>query len=563
MEKSKNRRRSRIVPAVGVILAAVLAGPGVAMADPASTAPLRKAEGSPTPPLDVLEASGAVVGDITILNGSIFDLENPEEDKLLYRFANKTHITTRPHVIEQQLLFASGEPLSAQRVQESERILRGNRYLQNARITAIPQQDGVVDIEVATTDTWTLMPKLSFSHSGGESKSRFGVKEGNLLGSGISLEALFKSDVDRDTKVLKVVDEHIGHSWYGVKMIYEDSSDGFTRNFDIGKPFYAMDSTRANGLSLYDNDRVDSLYDHGKIGSQYRQESRTQELSFGWSKGLQNGWAKRFTAGFGVDEHRFSAVADGRHPATVIPADRDFTYPFFAFEMVQDKFEKVRNHDQIARVEDRFTGTAFNLKLGLASTGLGSDRDALLISAAARTSFYRSKTSSLVVASEFSGRQEAAGIANALLNFNAKYYKRHSEKRLLVAQISGTFGHELDLDQVPYLGGDNGLRGYPLRYQTGDKMVLLTLEQRFFTDWYPFRLFPVGAAVFLDAGKVWGEHPLDVENDGLLRDIGVGLRIGNPRSGRGGVVHVDVAYPLDGPSDLDKVQFLVELKQGF
>ena len=49
--------------------------------------------------------------------------------------------------------------------------------------------------------------------------------------------------------------------------------------------------------------------------------------------------------------------------------------------MVQDKYEKVRNHDQIARVEDRFTGTAFNFKLGMASTGLGSDRDALLIAA--------------------------------------------------------------------------------------------------------------------------------------------------------------------------------------
>jgi hemolysin activation/secretion protein len=256
-------------------------------------------------------------------------------------------------------------------------------------------------------------------------------------------------------------------------------------------------------------------------------------------------------------------VPGGIYPTTVLPEDRKLAYPFFAIELVQDKFEKVKNQDQIARVEDRFTGTAFNFRIGLASSGLGSDRDALLINAGAQTSFYRSRSSSLMFETQFAGRQEATGLKNASLNLDLKYYKRHSEKRLFYAALSGTLGHELDMDQVPYLGGDNGLRGYPLRYQTGEKMALLTLEQRFFTDWYPFRLFPVGAAIFFDAGKVWGENPLGVANDGVLRDVGVGLRLGNPRSGHGNVVHIDVAYPLDGPRDLSNVQFIVEAKQSF
>ena len=497
------------------------------------------------------------------MNGSIFDLENPEEDNFLYRFANKTHITTRPEVIEQQLLFEPGETFSVQRLQESERILRENRYIQAARITAIPQDDGEVDIEVATRDTWTLLPKFSFSHSGGESNSRVGLKEGNLLGSGISLEALYESDVDRDTQVLKILDSHIGDSWYGIQAIYENSSDGYTHDFQIGKPFYSLDSTRANGFSYYDNDRVDSLYDHGEIGAQYRQQSNVQEVLYGWSNGLQNGWARRFTTGFALDEHRFSAVPDGDYPLTVLPGDRKLAYPFFAIELVQDKYEKVRNQDQIARVEDRFTGTAFNFRIGLASAGFGSDRDALLLDAGAHTSFFRSRSSSLDFATRFSGRQEATGLKNAALDVDLRYYKRHSEKRLWYAALTGTLGHELDLDQVPYLGGDNGLRGYPLRYQSGEKLALFTLEQRFFTDWYPFRLFPVGAAIFFDAGRVWGDSPLGIANDGLLRDVGVGLRLGNPRSGHGNVVHIDVAYPLDGPSDLSNLQFIVEAKQSF
>jgi len=513
--------------------------------------------------LEELEMAGAVVGSITIQNGSIFNLADPDEDKFLYRFANKAHMTTRPRVIEQQLLFASGDLLSAQQLEESERILRSNSYIHAAKITAIPQDSGVVDIEVATSDTWTLLPKLSFSHAGGVTKSRVGLKEANLLGRGIALEAVYESDVDRDTKVLKFVDTHIGDSWYGIKAIYENSSDGLTRDFSVGKPFYSLNTTRANDVSFYDNDRVDSIYVRGKIASQYRQESQTHELLFGWSQGLKDGWAKRFTAGIGYDEHRFSTAPDGQYPATVMPADRKLAYPFFGMEFVEDKFETVKNYDHIGRVEDRFAGTAFSFKVGLARASLGSDRDALLFSAGARTSFASDNGGSLVLLSELSGRQESSGLKNAALGFGARYYKRQSQKFMLFAQLSGTLGYELDLDRVPYLGGDNGLRGYPLRYQTGETHALFTLEQRYFTDWYPFHLFPVATAVFFDAGQVWGKSPLGVENDGLLRDVGVGLRFGNTRSGHGGVVHVDVAYPLDGDSSIKEVQFIVELKDRF
>ena len=199
----------------------------------------------------------------------------------------------------------------------------------------------------------------------------------------------------------------------------------------------------------------------------------------------------------------------------------------------------------------------------MASESFGSDRDAWLFNAGARTSFSKSKRSSLFLSAEFATRWETAGLSNSVLVFDAKYYRKQSEKRLLFARLGGTYGRDLDLDQQLFLGGDNGLRGYPLRYQSGDKRALFTLEQRFFTDWYPFRLFHVGAAVFFDAGHTWGEGPFGTANDGLLKDVGAGLRLGNARSGLGRMIHIDVAYPLDGDSSISNVQFIVELKQSF
>ena len=130
-----------------------------------------------------------MIGTISIFNESIFDLDNPEENKALYQLANKVHTTTQRNVIQQQLLFHEGDEFSERILEESERILRSNRYIQDATIKAERQENGVVDVSVHTADVWTLMPKISFSRSGGENNAGIGIKEMNLLGSGIEVPA--------------------------------------------------------------------------------------------------------------------------------------------------------------------------------------------------------------------------------------------------------------------------------------------------------------------------------------------------------------------------------------
>ena len=122
-----------------------------------------------------IELSGAVVGSVRVNAGNIFDLENPEENKALFRVANKLHVITRGEVINQQLLFSPGDAFSVQSMEESERILRSNRYLQDAFVRPVAVNNGVVDVEVTTTDVWTLVPKLSLSRSGGENKGSIGI----------------------------------------------------------------------------------------------------------------------------------------------------------------------------------------------------------------------------------------------------------------------------------------------------------------------------------------------------------------------------------------------------
>jgi hypothetical protein len=76
------------------LLATVLVLPCAAWADSSE---------QPLPTLAELEAAGARIGQIRVVTDDIFDLADPKEDKLLFRWANALHIRTRPAVIEHAL----------------------------------------------------------------------------------------------------------------------------------------------------------------------------------------------------------------------------------------------------------------------------------------------------------------------------------------------------------------------------------------------------------------------------------------------------------------------------
>jgi hypothetical protein len=151
-------------------------------ADATSQQPPGPGEALPAP--DALEAEGAVIGEIRIAIGDIFDTHIPGERAWLYRTANKLHIQTREQTIREQLLFKPGEPYRARVIDETERLLRANGYLYSAEIEPVGYHDGVVDLVVRTRDVWTLNPGFSYSRAGAITTSARRIEEKNLLGTG-------------------------------------------------------------------------------------------------------------------------------------------------------------------------------------------------------------------------------------------------------------------------------------------------------------------------------------------------------------------------------------------
>jgi len=509
-----------------------------------------------------LERLGAVIGEVFIHNENIFDLEDPEENKQLYRLANKLHIRTKPDVIRQQLLFKTGDSYSQRLIDESARILRSARYLYDASVEPVAFKDGRVDIAVTTRDVWTLNPGLSFTRTGGENTVGVELEELNLLGTGTDLELSHVSGVDRDSNMIEYKDRHVFDSWVRVRAAYADNSDGSFKALEVERPFYALDSRWTAGVFVQDDEHIEPLYDLGKVVEEFSSRRKFATAFWGWSDGLRNGWVRRWRVGATYDESEFGEIP-GAPPPNLVPENRKLVYPWLGFELVQNDFDKFRNHDQIGRTEDFHLGARLSALVGYADQAYSADRSAWIFSARASHGSGSGSRSALLLSGALQGRLESGELRNAILDGALRYYVRQSERRLFFATLEGSVGRELDLDTQILLGGDNGLRGYPLRYQGGEARALLTVEQRYFTNWYPFRLVRVGAAAFFDIGRTWGESPVSTPSLGLLKDVGIGLRLGNSRSGLGNIIHIDLAFPLDGDSSIDDVQILVETKERF
>jgi outer membrane protein assembly factor BamA len=489
----------------------------------------------PLPSFEQLEAEGAVIGEVRIDNQNIFDLDDPKENNVLFRLANTLHIRTRPRVIRRALLFKSGEPVSVQLIEETERLLRESNYLYDVTIRPIAYQDGVVDIEVTTRDTWTLDLGLGFTRKGGDNETKYGLEEYNLFGTGIGI-GWQRTIIDEGTadqfefqiNQLFGTRARLGYS-------YEERYDGKGQLASLVRPFYA---------------------------AQYRRDRDLASVFGGWSKGLIDGWTRRYSAGLDYlkDDNE---LVPGQPPPTELPQDEVRVSPFVRYEVIEDNFTKTKNRDQVERAEYFLLGFRSNLKLGYAATALGSTRPAWSYVASVSDGWEMPGNRILVMEGAVAGVYADSQDEDQLISGSVEYYVPQSKRAQTYIGLAVDVARDVYESNQLTLGGENGLPGYPDDYQSGNRRVLLNVEQRLYSDWFPFRLLRVGGAVFFDVGRAWGGEATNTTNPGWLSNIGFGLRLFSVRSAFGTVWCLDFAFPINPTDDIPDHQVLIYSKRGF
>jgi hypothetical protein len=515
---------------------------------------------------DQLEVLGVRIGAIRIQVDDIFDLSNPEENSSFYRAANYLHIETRESTIRPQLLFKSGDLFSHQLLEETARNLRARKYLADAAVTVehFDPKTKTVDLLVRVHDNWTLAPGVSFSRSGGKSRSGIQLDESNLLGLGKSLSIDYSQNVDRAVMDFTYRDSNLMNSRWELSTTYQRASDGGLQSVSLVRPFYSLDTRWSAGLDVLNQKRTDYRFVQGISVDQYQTQLNHLNIQGGWSTGLRASahgpsWVQRWSLGLALDRQRFSP--DPVIGTTLLPVNQDSRYPWMSWSWLEDHYVIMRNRDQIDRVEDVYLGRALSLQAGYAAKAWGADRNALITTISAQTAYQLNEQQLLFLDAGVSSRVESSEWLGTVLGANARYDWQQSKYRILVVKFSHAQLKNPDDSQQLYLGSDEGLRGYALRYRSGTQRSVWIIEQRAYTDWQLWRLLSVGGVAFMDVGQINSGELTHSQN--TYMDIGIGLRLGNIRSSRGEVFHLDLAYPFNAATQERNWQFSITTKSSF
>jgi hemolysin activation/secretion protein len=203
----------------------------------------------------------------------------------------------------------------------------------------------------------------------------------------------------------------------------------------------------------------------------------------------------------------------------------------------------VMNRERIRRPEYFQMGLHSTVQLGRSVAAFGSTDQPWQLSASL-TKGFRVATGHDLLTAAYASTQYGSTLGDVRsFGASARYFAPQGGSYVLYLAAAADLVKSPNVADDLLLGGDNGLRGYPLRYQRGSHRMLFTAEERYYADWYPLRLFRAGVAAYVDVGRAWGSA-LANPTGGWLADVGIGLRFLNARTAFGNVLHVDLAFPL-------------------
>ncbi|MEM0955195.1 MAG: hypothetical protein AAGI24_13715, partial [Pseudomonadota bacterium] len=509
---------------------------------------------------------GGIVSSLQMRREQVFDTSDPSQNNALYRLANRLHIVTRESTVREQLPFlVEGEDFVVLELIEAERVLRGNDWLYDARVVPIRRCGEQVDLMVVTRDVWTILPTVEFDLSGGETSWSLGVEDENLLGQGVTLGALYTEDVDRSGVEVFFFDPAVAGSAWRLNLNAADNDDGHRFDINMRRPFRSLEERSSRGLRFTDDQRIQPLFEAGDRVIEFEQQTRSGQINFGQSTGRVDGHVRRWSTGIEFWDFAFDRAPGNLQPDD-LPEDRSAAYPYLGFETIEDDFIPISNLALIGRPQDlpmgrRLSGTiGFSPDVGDADDGRvifdGSWRDGTgLREDLLLTGFF--SFNGAITTSD--GEPE-----NLFVNLGGELHYLQTEDWRFYVSLDGTWTDGLTDDVQLQLGGSRGLRGYPQRYQQGDRRLRLRVEERWYADSEPLRLFRWGAAVFLDAGRAWFDGDENDEVDGWLANAGIGLRLMPTRLPTNGMIHIDLAAPLvTGGPGVDNVQLSVTVRNSF
>jgi hypothetical protein len=456
------------------------------------------------------------------------------------------HRQTSPEAIEPFVIVREGRACTLDRLAESERLLRAQPYLADARIRASPDGTGGVQLQVETVDE---IPVIIGGGMRDGSVSKFTFGNGNVMGHGMSAEATWRQGfayrdgigfslahyhlVGRSTAAVTMMrgtfDEEYGvrltKPWltdaqYAAWHVGVQRREGYERYLRRGAPPLSLavdrDSVDAGALLRVGGSARRIMA--GMVGSYERVDPASGGIVVADTGFASDPDTVLLGHGRAWTDARLGAVIGGRWLA----------------------YREMIGIDSLAGRQDVASGVqaAFTAGHGLSSgrrdpygaldlyIGRASGSTLLALHAIAEARFVSSSEWKDVVAGG-----------------HVVWSHKPSPRRMRVirAEFSGewdaTLPHQLTISERV-----GGIRGYRGADEAGSQRAVLRVEERLAMGGIS-RLAGFGAAAFADVGKLWaGDAPFGT-NTGLRPSIGAGAMVAVPRQSQR-LYRIDVAVPL-------------------
>lgn len=525
-------------------------------------------------------ASKKYIRKITIKIGEIFE----NDSGFLYKYADKLKVSTKERVIRTELLFKEGDAFDPYLLRQTARNLRLQRFLRDIKV--IPTFDGdAVDVLVSARDSWTFIPYLSYSSGTGQRNRGVGLTEGNFAGLATKVDVRYQEQASRQTYAFAVTDPQFLGTRKFMTAGYASRSDGDIYRLGYGLPFRHLLQKDSWSFNVSQGDTVGRLFYAGSENYIFRQHLDEFQALYTFAgpgaspatkddpyTGIYKGQtvlSQRYSVGWSYSSANFyqADLSDYNDldldPLTVsndpskLADDRRFSGMILQYQNIQPEFISMNYIDRFDRVLDYNLGDESLVNLTLSPRSMGSKHNSFLVNINRSKGWRFSERSFLRGEIGGSGRVDKDNLTNTLLRAESKYYSVVGDlfagdyflgRHTLASQFFIDFGEDLDKDRQLLIGADNSLRGYEINTFEGDKRFALTVEERAHIADDLFQLVSLGTAIFADIGAASRDSLGRLVTSDLYGDVGFGFRFCFPRSSGGGVVRMDVAFPLrDGP----------------
>lgn len=510
-------------------------------------------------------------------------------DKWAYDFLNWIHIETRESVIRKLLLFNVGDEIDSIKIQESERFLRTQNYLSDAKIT-LENENGKNIANVHTSDNWTLAIPVGLGFGGKEWAYKnlnwsIGIQESNFLGLGQKLGFYFAHDYYRDIWSVEYSDPHFLFRYNHLDVTASLNSDGYLVSWQMYVPFLSRSQNQwAYTLAGLKSEKSIYMYGSGDLPEgamptthkkpvdslpHYNGKNSVllmkvedfidDSLSFRMTRSFGGTFRKfyvgatydyrRLTGDYGklnryvfVDNNEKYAIDSTIAWEKWIPERKDSRLGFY-LQLSNLHYTKANNLHNVKWTEDVEKGYSVKAQLSKNYEQIGSDNNDIRID---------------LWANLYLG----SGIHHLTLKSESRFYLDHGEQRDFYGKVFGEYIFHptnklstvlkgqvdfYDNARLGYqlsLGGSDGFAGFDPGFYSGQARVYGLLEQRYFPNLEIATLMPV-LAVFGSVGETaWKVS--DINRKDLVYVAGIGLRFAQTKSISRLINKIDISFPING-----------------